>query len=113
MGGRHRIILPGLTLVRCGGHFTSSTVLHWADGAEGRGALLTGDTIAVALDRRYVTFMRSYPNLIPLSAAAVRRIVAAVEPFAFDRIYGGWWDYVVPPMPRQPLPAQQHAMWLL
>ena len=22
----------------------------------------------------------------------VRRIVAAVEPYAFDRIYGGWWD---------------------
>jgi glyoxylase-like metal-dependent hydrolase (beta-lactamase superfamily II) len=56
----------GLTLVRCGGHFEGSTVLHWAQGAEGRGALLTGDTIMVVPDRRYVSFMYSYPNLIPL-----------------------------------------------
>ena len=34
--------------------------------------------------------MYSYPNLIPLSAAAVQRIAAAVEPYAFDRIYGSW-----------------------
>jgi len=57
---------------------------------------LTGDTIAVVEDRRYVSFMYSYPNLIPLSASAVRRIVEAVEPFDYDRIYGGWWDEVVP-----------------
>ncbi len=93
--GDTRSVVPGLTLVRCGGHFASSAVLHWANGADGRGSLLTGDTMSVALDRRYVTFMRSYPNLIPLPAAAVRRIAAAVEPFPFDRIYGGWWDYVV------------------
>jgi hypothetical protein len=53
---------------------------------------LTGDTITVAPDRRFVSFMRSYPNLIPLSASEVRRIVATVEPYRFDRIYGGWWD---------------------
>jgi hypothetical protein len=40
--------------------------------------------------------MYSYPNLIPLPASAVRRIVAAVEPYAYDRIYGAWWDRVVP-----------------
>ncbi len=46
-------------------------------------------------DRRWVSFMYSYPNLIPLGADAVRRIVAAVEPFAFDRIYGAWSDRMV------------------
>ena len=25
----------------------------------------------------------------------LRHIVAAVRPFAFDRIYGGWWDRIV------------------
>jgi hypothetical protein len=80
----------GLTLIRCGGHFDGATVLHWAAGAEGRGALLTGDVIYVVSDRRYVSFMRSFPNLIPLSAPAVRRIVAAVQPFRFDRIYSAW-----------------------
>ena len=87
--------LPDLTLVRCGGHFPGSCVLHWADGADGRGALFTGDTITVVRDRRYVSFMYSYPNLVPLSPGAVMRIVAAVEPYAFDRIYGGWKDDIV------------------
>lgn len=80
----------GLTLIRCGGHFEGGTVLHWAGGAEGRGALLTGDIIQVVPDRRWVSFMYSYPNYIPLNARAVDRIVAAVEPFAFDRIYGAF-----------------------
>lgn len=87
--------LPGLTLIQCGGHFEGSAVLHWAVGANGRGALLTGDSIAVVPDRRFVSFMRSYPNLIPLRAPEVRRIVATVAPYPFDRIYGGWWDRVV------------------
>ena len=93
-GERHELG-DGLTLVRCGGHFPGSSVLHWAGGAEGRGALLTGDTIYVVSDRRYVSFMYSYPNLIPLNASAVRRIVEAVEPFKYDRLYSSWKERVV------------------
>jgi hypothetical protein len=81
----------GLTLVRCGGHFHGGAVLHWKDGAAGRGALLTGDIIQVGQDRRSVSFMWSFPNYVPLGAAAVRRIAAAVAPFRFERIYGAWW----------------------
>ena len=88
-------LLPGVTLIRGGGHFAGGTVLHWAAGVEERGALLTGDIIQVVSDRRFVSFMYSYPNLIPLSAAKVRRIAAAVEPFEFERIYGAWWDTVI------------------
>jgi glyoxylase-like metal-dependent hydrolase (beta-lactamase superfamily II) len=89
--------LPGsdLTLVRCGGHFAGSCVLHWPAGAAGQGALLTGDTIMVVQDRRWVSFMYSYPNLIPLGAAAIRRIVAAVDPYPFDRLYSAWPGSVV------------------
>ena len=93
-GDTHRF-WDGITLIRCGGHFAGSDVLHWPQAAEGRGALLTGDTIQIAQDRRYVSFMYSYPNMIPLNASAVNRIVHMVEPFKFDRLYGGWWDYVV------------------
>ncbi len=89
-------VLPGLTLMQCGGHFDGSAVLHWAQGAGGRGALLTGDTISVVADRRWVTFMRSYPNYIPLPAEAVSGIVEAVRAYPFDRIYGGWWQNDVP-----------------
>lgn len=70
-------------------------MLHWRDGSDGRGALLSGDIIQVVQDRRWVSFMYSYPNFIPLSAAKVRRIVEAVEPFEFDRIYGAFHGKVV------------------
>ncbi len=79
-----------LMLINCGGHFEGGTVLLWPAGANGKGALLTGDIITVVQDRRYVSFMRSYPNLIPLGPAAIRRIVERIEPFSFDHIYGGW-----------------------
>jgi glyoxylase-like metal-dependent hydrolase (beta-lactamase superfamily II) len=88
--------LPGgLTLIHAPGHFDGAAMLHWSAGAEGRGALLSADIIQVAADCRTVGFMRSYPNWLPLGPAAVRRIAAAVEPFAFERVYGAWWDRVI------------------
>jgi hypothetical protein len=39
--------------------------------------------------------MYSYPNMIPLPASAVRGVVQAVAPFAYDRIYGAWWEKVI------------------
>lgn len=89
-GDQHRIS-DDVLLLRTGGHFAGATMLHHARGAEGKGALLTGDIAQVTMDRRFVSFMYSYPNYMPLNAAAVRRIAAAVEPLAFDRIYGAWW----------------------
>lgn len=82
------------TLVRCGGHFAGGSVLHWPQGAGGRGALFSGDVIQVVPDRRWVSFMYSYPNFIPLNAASVERVVAAVTPFEFDRIYGAFGHHV-------------------
>ncbi|TNC20666.1 MBL fold metallo-hydrolase [Amycolatopsis alkalitolerans] len=81
-------ILPGITLVEAGGHFPGAAVAHVASGAGGKGILLTGDTIVPVRATGWVTFMRSYPNDIPLSAGLVRRIVDRVEPYAFDRLYG-------------------------
>jgi hypothetical protein len=76
-------VLPGVTLVEAGGHFPGAAVAHVAGGA-----LLVGDTIVPVLDTGWVTFMRSYPNNIPLSAGLVRRIVDRLEPYEFDRLYG-------------------------
>jgi len=53
--------------------------------------LLTSDILTVVQDRRYLSFMRSYPNLIPLAAAAIDRILETLDEFSFDQIYGGWW----------------------
>jgi hypothetical protein len=93
--GKQERLFGNLTLIRCGGHFDGGTVLHWADGEEGAGALLTGDIIQVVQDRRFVSFMWSYPNYIPLPTSAVNRIVQSVRPFGFKRIYGAWWDAIV------------------
>jgi glyoxylase-like metal-dependent hydrolase (beta-lactamase superfamily II) len=93
--GATKAIADGLTLIHCGGHFEGGTVLHWRDGAAGQGALLTGDILQVVPDRKHVSFMYSYPNYIPLPAAMVRHIVAAVDGFAFDRVYGAFWDTVI------------------
>jgi len=88
--GETREILPGVTLINTGGHFEGSTALHAAGVAGRDGLLLVGDSLTVVMDRRYLSFMYSYPNLIPLPAASVRRIAASVRPFAFERIYGAW-----------------------
>jgi glyoxylase-like metal-dependent hydrolase (beta-lactamase superfamily II) len=90
--GEAQPLWDGLAIVRLGGHFAGGQVLHWPAGAEGRGALLTGDILTVVSDRRYVSFMYSYPNLIPLPASTVRRIADRVAAYSFDRIYGAWWD---------------------
>jgi hypothetical protein len=81
-----------IQLIRGGGHFAGGTMLHWRAGAEGRGALFTGDIAMVAMDRRHLSFMYSYPNYVPLNARAVKAIAASVAPLTFDRIYGAWWE---------------------
>jgi glyoxylase-like metal-dependent hydrolase (beta-lactamase superfamily II) len=83
-------VLPGVTAVHVGGHFPGSTVLHWAAGAEGAGVLMVGDTVQVTPGARRVSFMWSYPNLMPLSAAAVRRLAAVLASWRYDRIYGAF-----------------------
>ncbi len=89
-------LLPDLTLIRGGGHFPGGTMLHWAKGAQGRGVLCAADIATVTTDRKFLSFMRSYPNLIPLSAREVEGIAAALEPFRFDTIYGHFFDRVIP-----------------
>jgi len=85
----------GVTLIRCGGHFEGGTVLHWAEGAGGRGVVCSGDILAVATDRKWLSFMRSYPNFIPLSQKEIERIGAAMAPFSFDVLYGHYFDRVI------------------
>jgi hypothetical protein len=93
--GDTREIAPGVTLVRAGGHFEGGSVMHVAQAASDRGALLTGDVVMVTQYGSGVSFMRSYPTFVPLRAAQVRHIQSILEPFAFDAIYGAWWDRVI------------------
>ena len=94
-GGETHKLWDGVTLIRCGGHFKGGTVLHWQDDRQARGVVCSGDILSVTTDRKWLSFMRSYPNFIPLSGREVGRIDAAMSPFAFDRIYGHYFDRVI------------------
>ncbi|HEU5440710.1 MAG TPA: MBL fold metallo-hydrolase [Ktedonobacterales bacterium] len=90
--GETHELLPDVTLIRCGGHFPGSTVLHWAAADDGAGALFTGDTIKVVADTRWATFMYSYPNTIPLDERTVRHIAQSVATRRFAHLYDGWTE---------------------
>jgi hypothetical protein len=79
-------VLPGVTLHRIGGHFPGSAVARLT-GSDGQGVLLSGDTVACTPDEHWVSFMRSFPNKLPLSAATVAKVADRVLTLEFDRLY--------------------------
>ena len=87
---RDKELAPGVTLICAGGHYPGGTVLHWADGAGGKGALLSGDIVQVVQDNKSVSFMWSFPNFIPLSAPRVEGVVKSLKPYAYDRVHGAF-----------------------
>src|SRR3954453_17523142 len=80
----------GLERLRLGGHFPGGTVML---GPEGR--LLSGDIVQVIPDRGWVSFMYSYPHLIPLPAETVLGMAETLKPYAFETIQGAWWGTTV------------------
>jgi glyoxylase-like metal-dependent hydrolase (beta-lactamase superfamily II) len=83
-------LMSCITLLRLGGHFSGSTVAVWTGTEDGKGVVLSGDTIQVCVDRKTVSFMYSFPNPIPLSRFAVERITKTIQHYSYDRIYGGF-----------------------
>jgi hypothetical protein len=90
-------IAPDLELVRLGGHFAGGTVCLWRAGAEGRGALLSGDIVQVVADANWASFMWSYPNYVPLPGHEVARMRAVLETLEFDRVYGAFPPGIMDP----------------
>lgn len=80
-----------VTLIRAGGHFPGSTVLHWAKGPKPRGALFSGDALQVAADRRHVSFMYSYPNMIPMRTSDVIEMRTRLKKYDFEDVFGYTW----------------------
>lgn len=80
------VVLPGVSLHRIGGHFAGSAIARWT-APDGSGVVLSGDTVAVTPDEHWVSFMRSYPNKVPLSVAVVSTVAARVLDAPFDRLY--------------------------
>ncbi|WP_044338864.1 MBL fold metallo-hydrolase [Rossellomorea aquimaris] len=75
-----------VSLYRLGGHFKGGAVLHWSLS----GILLTGDIIQVVADTDWVSFMYSYPNLIPLPAGKVKEMAEKVKHLSFSKLYNAF-----------------------
>src|SRR5699024_2277014 len=104
-------VLPGVIAAQLGGHFPGSAVVHWG-GGDGRGVLLSSDTIAPNPDGRTATFMYSYPNRIPLSGDVALRIAGGAARFAFDRLHGNFSGAILTDAREAVLAsAARHAAW--
>ncbi|KAF1932429.1 uncharacterized protein M421DRAFT_54336 [Didymella exigua CBS 183.55] len=90
-------IVPGVTVIQCGGHFDGSSVLHWekklfiADTMMSvpSGFFNAAQPAAHPLTASF-SFMWSYPNMIPLPPAKIHGIWKALRAFEFEETYGGF-----------------------
>lgn len=79
-----------LIVARLGGHFKGGAVLNWTSTNNKKGILLSGDIIQVVPAEGWVSFMYSYPNLIPLPVNKVEEIATDSSKLHFDRIYNAF-----------------------
>ena len=86
--GPRLALADNIELVHLGGHFDGSAGLWWKGGPKAGGSLFPGDAIQVATDRRFATFMYSYPNAIPLDTVALAELRSRLEPLAYDDVFG-------------------------
>ena len=101
--------VPGVRVVQTGGHFEGAAVLCW------QGALMTGDIVYVLPGRdARVSFMRSYPMLLPLSETLLVGLLASIADLDYDRIYGAWWESVIGSNAKQVVSesAELYRTWL-
>lgn len=110
--GAHRLA-EDAEIVTLGGHFAGSLVLHWTSGADGRGVLLVGDTIMANPDRSSVSFMRSYPNRIPLSGSTVERMLATLGDRGYSRLWSNFANAITEDADRVvAASAARHIGWV-
>ncbi|OUE61788.1 hypothetical protein AZ002_004005 [Citrobacter freundii] len=76
-----------VTVIRLGGHFAGGCVLHWA---RDEGVVLSGDIVQVTPGAHAVSFMWSYPNMLPLPAATVSNITQRLSKVKFKQLYGAF-----------------------
>ncbi|TKK69312.1 MBL fold metallo-hydrolase [Ilyomonas limi] len=80
-----------IKLIRCGGHFPGAAVMYVPVG---KGALFVGDTIQVTPGCNDVSFMYSYPNMIPLQQKDIVQIKQAIEHVDYNVMYGAFGKYI-------------------
>lgn len=80
-------IAQDIKLIRLGGHFAGGCVLHWA---REEGIVLSGDILQVTPGSDAVSFMWSYPNMLPLPARTVCDIIHRLRAVKFNKLYGAF-----------------------
>ncbi|MEZ4953115.1 MAG: hypothetical protein R2825_06025 [Saprospiraceae bacterium] len=82
-------LTPKTTLINTGGHFPGSTVLHH-QFRNTTPALFTGDSLYLSRDKKHLSAMYSFPNLIPLTNSKTEQVFAAIKSYDFDDIFGAF-----------------------
>lgn len=82
-------IFPHIHIVNVEGHFPGSSVLFY-DQANKPGTIFTGDSIYLSRDKKHLSSMYSYPNLIPLKPAILFEVFARIRKLDFDSLYGAF-----------------------
>lgn len=83
-----------MTLIRTGGHFPGSSVLHYKSSRD-EGMLFSGDSLYLSRDKKHISAMYSYPNVIPLSPGKLFNIFETVAELKFDSLYGAFeWQNI-------------------
>lgn len=83
-----------LTVIRTGGHFPGSAVLHYKTSKD-TGALFIGDTLYLSRDKKHISTMYSYPNVIPLAPEKLLTIFNKVGELEFSSLYGAFeWQNI-------------------
>lgn len=102
-----------LKLIQVGGHFPGSTIVLWR-GQDDKGVLLSSDAFVPVAAEGWVTFLRSYPNRLPLSGGTVKRITDQVLNLDFDRVYGNFHDRIIAQNGQRAVEqsADRHIAWV-
>lgn len=90
-GGEKHKLVPGLEIIHTGGHFPGSSVLHFKPSHK-EGRLLVGDSLYLSRDKKHISAMFSYPNVIPLASDELNNVFEGISRLEFDALYGafGW-----------------------
>ncbi|HJW16029.1 MAG TPA: hypothetical protein VJ499_02865 [Flavisolibacter sp.] len=89
--GNTKLLWDSIQLICCGGHFPGASILYMPHE---KGSLFSGDTIQVAPNRKTVSFMYSYPNMIPLPEKSILQIQERIKDLSYDAIYGAFGLYI-------------------
>lgn len=90
--GNEITLWDNIQLICCGGHFPGGSVLY---SPQNDGLLLVGDVIQVSPDLKTVSFMYSYPNLIPLPKKDILQIQKSISGKVYQAMYGAFGRYIL------------------